>query len=134
PNIVILELDSNPCSDEAVHKTCRMFFDNVGKKASKRGKIDVKTKAEKTCKYTEKLMCLLQKKHSEYDLCINTSEDNIIEVDNKDFTSKKRKQRNLIKSENEIFERLAKFDTLSQEKTKTVLTEIHTLSDTKSEE
>ncbi|CAG8733919.1 2488_t:CDS:2 [Cetraspora pellucida] len=80
-----------------------------------------KTKAEKTRKDTEKLMHLLQKKHPEYDLCTNTSEDNIIEVDNKDFISKKRK-------------RLAKFDTLLQEKTETVLIEIHTLSDTKSEE
>ncbi|CAG8592722.1 6626_t:CDS:2, partial [Cetraspora pellucida] len=48
-------------------------------------------------------MRLLKKKQPEYDLCIITSEDNIIEADNK-------------------------------EKTETVLMEICTLSDTKSEE
>ncbi|CAG8580079.1 5218_t:CDS:1, partial [Racocetra fulgida] len=96
-----------------------------------------KKKAEKNCKDTEKLMRLLKKKHPESDFSINvnTSEHKIINtVNNKGFTSKKKKQRNLTKSENEIFERLIKSDTLSQEETETVLTEIRTLSDTKPEE
>ncbi|CAG8842469.1 43414_t:CDS:2, partial [Gigaspora margarita] len=40
PNIVILEPGDNPCSDEAVHKACKMFFDNIGKKTNRHGKID----------------------------------------------------------------------------------------------
>ncbi|CAG8817328.1 20269_t:CDS:2, partial [Dentiscutata erythropus] len=41
PNVVILEPENNPCSDKAVYKACEMFFDNVGKKTNRHGKIDI---------------------------------------------------------------------------------------------